>query len=96
MVLRTRELESALGNPQKIIEANEVETSVIQRRCIRASDDLNAGRILTDCDLEFLRPCPAGAIEPFQLNQVIGKKLLKDISKGKEILWENIAGEKER
>ncbi len=36
MVLRTRELERALGNDDKLIMENEKETVVLQRRAIRA------------------------------------------------------------
>jgi N-acetylneuraminate synthase len=38
MVERTRELESALGSGDKFIATNELETSVVQRRCLRACD----------------------------------------------------------
>ena len=36
MVVRTRELEYALGSPDKKVEDNEKETVVVQRRCLRA------------------------------------------------------------
>jgi N-acetylneuraminate synthase len=40
MVDRTRELEYALGDGNKVVEPNEKETVVIQRRCLRAARDL--------------------------------------------------------
>ena len=42
MVDRTRELEYALGDGNKIVEPNETETVVIQRRWIRATSILRA------------------------------------------------------
>ncbi len=43
MVLRARELEAALGDGIKRIEANEREAAVVQRRCLRLARDLPAG-----------------------------------------------------
>lgn len=40
MVDRTRELERALGNPDKQVGENELETVIVQRRCVRAGRDL--------------------------------------------------------
>lgn len=47
MVDRTRELELALGSPLKRVEANEVDTVVVQRRSLRFARDLPAGTVLT-------------------------------------------------
>jgi len=46
MVQRTRELEFSLGSFEKKIEANEADTAVLQRRCIRAAANLQAGTII--------------------------------------------------
>src|SRR5713226_991119 len=46
MVDRTRELEYALGSTIKFVAENERETVVVQRRCVRAACDLEAGTIL--------------------------------------------------
>ena len=46
MVDRTRELELSLGSTEKQVEANEVETVLIQRRCLRVSKDLAKGKSL--------------------------------------------------
>ncbi|MFN2214407.1 MAG: N-acetylneuraminate synthase family protein, partial [Anaerolineales bacterium] len=47
MVDRTRELERALGSPDKQVMANEEQTVVVQRRCLRASRDISAGETIT-------------------------------------------------
>jgi sialic acid synthase SpsE len=75
MIDRTRELENALGNGIKRIEANERETVVVQRRALRTKRALPAGHVLSREDFVPLRPCPRGALEPWHLEQVIGKTL---------------------
>src|SRR5262249_13384674 len=54
MVDRTRELERALGDGVKRVEANEADTVVVQRRCLRAASSLPAGKVLAASDLEAL------------------------------------------
>ena len=76
MVERSRELETSLGDSVKRIEDNEIDTVVVQRRCIRLARDVEAGKILSQDDLEILRPAPKGSIEPYKINHVTGKKML--------------------
>ena len=83
MVKTTRELERALGVGLKKIEKNEEDTVVIQRRSIRAAKSLRKGEILKNESISVLRPCPAGAIEPWELDSYLGKKLVKDVSSGR-------------
>lgn len=90
MVIRTRELEAALGSTDKIIVENEKETSVIQRRCVRAARDLKAGEVITRDMLDVLRPATIGAIKPNEINAVIGTKVNLDIPAGKEIRWTDV------
>jgi N-acetylneuraminate synthase len=75
MVDRTREVEFALGDGIKRIEENEKKSIVVQRRCLRLTRDLPAGATLAAGDLEPLRPAPAGSIAPYQLEELIGRKL---------------------
>ncbi|MEO5579217.1 MAG: N-acetylneuraminate synthase family protein [Gemmatimonadaceae bacterium] len=82
MVDRTRELEQSLGDGQKIVEANEHDTVVIQRRCLRAARDLADGTLLADADLEALRPAPLDAIYPFERDQVVGRPLTRALAHG--------------
>lgn len=90
MVDRTRELENALGGELKKIEDNELETSVLQRRAIRASINLEKGSILTKDVLSVLRPCPADGIPPYRLSELIGKRLSNSIVKGDCVRWTDI------
>ena len=90
MVDATRELEMSLGDGVKRIEFNETQTVVIQRRALRVTGDLPAGTVLTETHLEALRPCPAGAVPPSRLADVIGKTLLTGKEYGKELLWTDL------
>jgi len=87
MVDRTRELERALGTADKSISGNEKDTSVVQRRCLRAARDIRAGEILTRDMIDVLRPATPGAILPPQVDQVIGTRAVSDIPSGKELRW---------
>lgn len=87
MVRNTRQLELALGSGDKFVAGNEIETSVIQRRCLRAARDLKAGEVLTRDMIDVLRPAIPGAIKPDQLSAVIGTKVIVDVPSGKELRW---------
>ncbi|MES2940135.1 MAG: N-acetylneuraminate synthase family protein [Pseudomonadota bacterium] len=87
MVDRTRELENALGSGDKFVAENEMDTSVVQRRCVRASADLEAGTVLTRAHLQVLRPAAAGGIEPWEIDRVVGRTLQADIAFGEHLSW---------
>lgn len=87
MVDRTRELERALGSADKVVNENEQQTVIVQRRCLRAARDIRAGEELTREMIDVLRPATPGAILPFEIHDVIGTRALKDIPNGKELNW---------
>lgn len=87
MVECTHHLEKALGSPDKTVADNEKETVIIQRRCIRAARDINAGEVIERAMIDVLRPATPGAVLPDQIDKVIGMKALKDIPAGKEFRW---------
>jgi N-acetylneuraminate synthase len=90
MVDRTRELEMALGSAEKRIEANEQETVIVQRRCLRATEDLPEGSVLRPNMLEALRPAPRDAILPFDLDRIVGKKLTRTLKAGEHLTWADV------
>jgi sialic acid synthase SpsE len=90
MVDQTRRLERALGSGDKFVAANEAETVILQRRCLRAARDLPAGSTLSRELIDVLRPAPADAIKPYDLANVLGKRLLVDLKSGQELKWEHI------
>jgi N-acetylneuraminate synthase len=90
MVLRSRELEAALGDGYKKVEDNELQTAVLQQRCLRAKIKLPVGHVITSNDLEALRPATAGACKPFHLNEVVGKKLKISLEFGDALMFTDI------
>ena len=82
MVDRTRELENALGNGIKKVEGNEKETIVVQRRSLRASAPLCKTHVIKAGDFVALRPCPADALTPVEIQTIVGRTLRRDISIG--------------
>ena len=87
MVERTRELEAALGSPDKKVAGNELETVVLQRRCVRAARDLKAGETLVREMVDVLRPAEAGAIMPYEIENAIGLQVVADIPAGQALHW---------
>ena len=75
-------LDLIIGNGQKEISENEKNTSIVQRRAIRAKQDLAKGQKVEKQDVEFLRPCPKNALPPYKLNSILGKRLNKAVPKG--------------
>lgn len=90
MVDRTRELERALGSPNKRVAENEIETLVVQQRCLRAAIDIQAGVVLSREMIDVLRPAPDGAIRPYEIESLIGKKAITHIPAGAEIRWAEV------
>lgn len=90
MVENTRQLERALGSAEKFVAANEQETVVLQRRCLRAAANLPAGTLLTREMIDVLRPAPRDAIQPYELQAVLGKHLLVALQAGQELKWDLI------
>ena len=92
MVQEVRTLERALGSADKFVTASEKETYMLQRRCLRAARDIKAGETFTAEMVEPLRPATPGAIMPWELENVIGKKARVDMVYGKELRWNELEG----
>ena len=87
MVDRTRELEVALGGGEKVVEENERESIIVQRRCLRAARPLPAGSVIRREDLSVLRPAPPDSIPASDLGRVLGKRLRSAIPAGEYLTW---------
>jgi N-acetylneuraminate synthase len=92
MVHDTRLLEAALGDGIKRVEANEVETIIVQRRCVRAARDLPMGTVLQRKDLEVLRPAPRDAVPAHDVHHVVGKTLTRDLVFGQDVKKSDLSG----
>jgi sialic acid synthase SpsE len=90
MVDETRLLERALGSSDKIITGNEQQTAIIQRRCLRAARDIQAGEIFSREMIDVLRPATPGAIKPNEIQSVIGTRALANLPEGKELRWTDL------
>jgi N-acetylneuraminate synthase len=90
MVEETRLLECALGSPDKFIAENEKDTAIVQRRCLRAAREIEAGEVFTREMIDVLRPATPGAIKPYEIPDVIGTKALHDFKLGQELRWTDL------
>lgn len=88
MVESVREVEKAMGSTRKEVVEEEGETVFVQRRCLYAKKDLKAGQIISEEDIDVLRP--ALGIPPKYKQTIIGKKINKDIPARDPIFWEDI------
>jgi len=82
MIDRTRELEAALGDSEKQVMENERDTVVVQRRAIRAARPIGEGTLIGPSDLAVLRPCPADALPPYRVDEVLGRRAKRAIAEG--------------
>ena len=85
MVDRSYELLVSLGDGVKIVEKNEEQSKLVQRRCLRVVTNLKKGHILSESDLISLRPISEGGFEPYEKVELIGKELLFDIDAGEHL-----------
>ena len=85
MVDRSYELLVSLGDGVKIVEKNEEQSKLVQRRCVRVKTNLKKGHTLLESDLISLRPISEGGFEPFEITNLIGKELLMDIDAGEHL-----------
>jgi N-acetylneuraminate synthase len=79
MVDRARELDLAMGDGVKRVEDNERDTAIVQRRALRFTRDITKGTILREGDLFPLRPIPRDGYPPFRIDEVLGKRIARDV-----------------
>lgn len=92
MVEETRILERCLGNGHKRVEPNEVEARIVQRRALRFTRDIQAGATVSSDDVIALRPCPTDGIDPFDIDDVVGRKLVQEVSRDQLIRKSDFEG----
>ena len=64
MISYSRELEMSLGNEKKIIEENETESVLVQRRSIHANNKIKKNSVIKKKDLIVLRPYLKNSFAP--------------------------------
>ena len=90
MMDRANELYLALGDGQKRIEGNEENTAIVQRRGLRFTKDLTKGHVLEKEDLFPLRPRNKDGIPPYEKNDILGRRLTRDVEADDYIRWEDL------
>lgn len=78
MVKGARELEYALGDGIKVVEENEKDTVIVQRRGIYLKESIKKGHILKKEDIEFLRPASKSGYFPYEIELILGLPINKD------------------
>mgnify|MGYP000026390272 CR=1 FL=1 len=79
MVLSCRKLQSSLGDGEKKIEINELQSSIVQRRAIRANKLIKKGEMIKKRDLVYLRPWPKNSLSPYEYKKILNNKAKKNI-----------------
>lgn len=89
MVSGIRNIEKALsGNGIKVPSSSEVKNKEIVRKSIHLTRDLTEGEEIKESDLIPLRP--ADGISPMDWEQVIGKRLNKDMAAMSKLQWSDL------
>lgn len=84
------EMAASLGDGIKIIESNEIHSRVVQQRSLTLTRKMKKGEVLTQADLIPLRPCPDDAFRPYEITNVLGKTLTKDLDAGTSLLIDHL------
>jgi N-acetylneuraminate synthase len=86
MVERSIELFNSMGNGNKIVEENEKESILVQRRGTYLIVDKLKGDYISAEDVEYLRPISFDGIPPYMMEELVGKKLLVNKKKKQQLL----------
>ena len=90
MVDRANEVYQSLGSGLKVIEENEKETAIVQRRGLRFTKNLPEGHNLEKDDLFPLRPLNKDGIPPYEIVNIVGRRLNQQVKIDDYIRKENI------
>jgi N,N'-diacetyllegionaminate synthase len=82
---------AVLGDGVKKVVACELDNRSLIRKSLVAMNDLPKGHVITSSDLAAKRPL--GGVEPFDLERIIGKRLLRAIEEDAPVRWEDLADE---
>ena len=87
LIDRSREIWVAANNPKQR-SAPEDDVYRFARASIVADRDLPAGHVITESDIWARRP-GSGEIPGYEFDKVVGRKLLRPISKNSQLKWRN-------
>jgi len=92
LITAIRNIELSFGNGIKAPAASELSNRTIIRKSIYLKTSKNAGEVLIESDLVSMRP--AGGIYPSEIPNIIGKRLVKSLSQGAMLTWDDVTCEK--
>lgn len=76
MVTQIRNVEAALGSPEKRVSQSEEPNIVVARKSLVAARDIRKGEIFTEENIAVKRP--GGGISPMRIDEVIGLTAKRD------------------
>ena len=88
MVAKCRNIQIAMGGKERILTEEEIEQRKNMRRSIIALRNITAGEVIKEVDLSAKRPGTGFA--PNRVNEIVGKKAVRDIMADTVILPEDI------
>lgn len=89
LVKGVREIEVALGSPEKGLTAGERSTQKVARRSLVAAEAVGAGVVLERRHLAAKRP--GTGISPMDVDKVLGRRLKRPLAKDAPIAWDDLA-----
>jgi sialic acid synthase SpsE len=89
MIRRIRAVDTMLGDGIKRIAPGEKATALAARRSICARRDLPAGHVLSQDDLDWLRP--AGGLPPGREAGLLGRTLMRPAAAGERLSRDFVA-----
>lgn len=90
MVSKIRHVEDAFGDGEKRPEKSEMSTREVARKSIVAACSMKAGEIIRKENLAVKRP--GNGLAPSEIQNVIGKRLARDIERDEMVKWTDIIG----
>ncbi len=90
MCTSIRNLEKAMGGTVKELYAEESQTVVLQRRCLRATVDIPQGTKIGVGMITVLRPCPKDALPPKYESMLPGMRTRRAMKKGDAFTWASV------
>jgi N-acetylneuraminate synthase len=89
LVKGIREIEAALGSPEKRLTEGERSTQKVARRSLVAAEAVAAGSVLERRHLAAKRP--GTGISPMDLDKVVGRKLKRPLAQDAVLSWDDLA-----
>ncbi|MDD2867472.1 N-acetylneuraminate synthase [Neomegalonema sp.] len=89
LIEELRFVEAALGDGVKSPRAAELNTRAVARRGLRLRRAMAAGEAVAEADLAALRP--ATGISPAMIDEVVGRRLARDLAEGEALNWADLS-----